>query len=32
MTVTSRPGSDWVAIASYEFEKGSPRPLAAVRG
>lgn len=31
MTATSRPGPAWLAIASYEFEKGSLHPLAAVR-
>ncbi|GGX53038.1 hypothetical protein GCM10010321_82760 [Streptomyces chartreusis] len=31
MTATSRPDPAWLAIASYEFEKGSRHPLAAVR-
>lgn len=31
LTATSRPGPAWLAIASYEIEKGSLHPLAAVR-
>ncbi|CAM5491548.1 hypothetical protein SCHAM137S_04744 [Streptomyces chartreusis] len=31
MTATSRPDPAWLAIASYEFGKGSLHPLAAVR-
>jgi hypothetical protein len=31
MTDTSRPGSAWVAIVSYEIEEGCPRPLGALR-
>lgn len=31
MTATPRPGPAWLAIASYEFGKGSLHPLAAVR-